>query len=148
MVTSKECIQKWGDISNKEISVSIEKSIMTVYRVPLHVRNQIPALPRNIYMNKLMVEPFEKAIELVIERKLCDLIYSWNGCFVIRKKRGGQSLSLHSWAIAIDINLKGNDYGEKPVMPLNLVACFLDAGFEWGGYWKKPDGMHFQLKEI
>jgi hypothetical protein len=26
-----------------------------------------------------------------------------------------------------------------------LVRCFAEAGFEWGGLWRTPDGMHFQL---
>jgi hypothetical protein len=33
-------------------------------------------------------------------------------------------------------------------MSLELVNCFADAGFSWGGYFKKPDGQHFQLVKI
>jgi hypothetical protein len=33
-------------------------------------------------------------------------------------------------------------------MSPELVACFKDAGFDWGGEWSKPDGMHFQLSAI
>jgi hypothetical protein len=33
-------------------------------------------------------------------------------------------------------------------MSKELVGCFAAAGFSWGGYWNKPDGMHFQLEKI
>jgi len=33
-------------------------------------------------------------------------------------------------------------------MSKELVSCFTDAGFDWGGTWERKDGMHFQLKNI
>ena len=30
-------------------------------------------------------------------------------------------------------------------MDKNLVKCFTDAGFGWGGNYSRPDGMHFTL---
>lgn len=96
-----------------------------------------------------MVVPLEVALLNVIDRGLVDEIETWNGCFNIRKKRGKNSWSLHSWGIAIDINKDTNDYNMKPQMSPELVKCFTDAGFEWGGEWTNPiDGMHFQLAYI
>jgi hypothetical protein len=54
-------------------------------------------------------------------------------------------MSLHSWGLAIDINAATNRFGGKPTMSAELVKCFTDAGFDWGGVWSNPDGMHFQL---
>ena len=81
----------------------------------------------------------------VIDRGLKETITSWDGCFNIRKKRGATSSSLHSWGLAIDINAAYNQFGKQPKMDLRLLKCFTDNGFDWGGYWRKPDGMHFQL---
>ena len=33
-------------------------------------------------------------------------------------------------------------------MSPQLVKCFTDANFDWGGNWKTPDGMHFQLATL
>jgi len=33
-------------------------------------------------------------------------------------------------------------------MSHELVQCFKDAGFDWGGDWTRPDGMHFQLAKL
>ena len=145
MVTSKECIEKFGFPD-----IEMERKHMVVLKVPPYVRGKIKCIPSRIYMNKKMVKPFSQAIEYVIGRGLQTYIYSYNGCFNIRNKKGGKTKSLHSWGIAIDINSKGNGFGEKPIMPQQLVMCFKDAGFEWGGDWGMPntDGMHFQLKNI
>ena len=70
------------------------------------------------------------------------------GTFNYRPMRGGSRLSVHAWGIAIDINAAWNGFNKKPTMSLELVKCFTDAGFDWGGTWKKPDGMHFQLASI
>jgi len=57
-------------------------------------------------------------------------------------------MSLHSWAVAVDINAAWNQFGKVPTMSKELVKCFTDAEFDWGGTWTKADGMHFQLKTI
>lgn len=121
---------------------------MQLWDIPEDIKKAIPELPNRLYCNADLVAPFEKALRLVIERDLEDEIKTWDGCFNIRKKRGLKSWSLHSWAIAIDINASRNGLGQTPSMDRRLVQCFLDAGFDWGGEWTRPDGMHFQLAII
>ena len=70
------------------------------------------------------------------------------GCFNIRRARNGVYMSLHSWGLAVDVDANWNRLGQRPVISAGVVACFTDAGFEWGGTWERPDGMHFQLKEL
>jgi len=92
-----------------------------------------------------------------IERKgLCKYLVTWNGSFVPRHicwdSRKG--LSRHSWGTAFDINVQWNGYGKDPaaenkygtVMP--LVPIFESHGFAWGGLWRTPDGMHFEVAVI
>jgi hypothetical protein len=38
--------------------------------------------------------------------------------------------------------------GKPPTQDPQLVECFISNGFDWGGEWKNPDGMHFQLSEF
>lgn len=142
MVTSTQCLKKWGDPA----VVTNELKYMTVWDVPSHL--ELGVIPKKLYCNKLMIEALIKAFTNIIDRKLIHELKTWDGCFNVRKKRGLKSLSLHSWGIAIDINASWNGLGQQPTISPELVKCFTDAGFDWGGEWKRKDGMHFQLKNI
>jgi hypothetical protein len=117
---------------------------MTIWIVPPElVRGKIP---KKVYCNSDLVAPLERAFRNVVGRGLVDQLHTWDGCFSVRRKRGGSSyMSLHSWGVAIDLNAKENCMGHKPKLSPEFVACFTDAGLEWGGKWHTPDGMHFQL---
>lgn len=119
---------------------------MVVFDVPREC--QAPAIPRRIYCNRDLVKPLTKALALVVNRGLAAKIRTWDGCFNIRAKRGGTSPSLHSWGLAIDINASWNRMGQPSTQDPRLVACFKEAGFDWGGDWKRLDSMHFELSEI
>jgi hypothetical protein len=143
MVSSDNCIKRFGE-PNK----AMESAHLTLWEVPQYIKDSIPTIPRKIYCNKQMVLPLEIAFLNIIDRGLTDQVKTWDGCFNIRAKRGLSSWSLHSWAIAIDINAATNGLGKEPTMSKELVACFTDAGFDWGGTWKRKDGMHFQLSYL
>lgn len=140
MVTSKQCYAKWGD------PAANEGKFMVLWDVPTNL--EIGVIPKKIYCNRAMVEPLTYAFNNIISRGLIRQLKTWDGCFNIRNKRGATSASLHSWGIAIDINAAWNGFGKTPTISSELVKCFTDAGFDWGGIWSKPDGMHLQLKEI
>ncbi len=138
MVTSAQCLKKYG---NPEL----EKS-MIVWDVPTEL--EIGMIPKKIYCNKDMVKPLSTAFKNLIDTGKVKELKTWDGCFNIRKKRGLSSMSLHSWGIAIDVNAAWNGLNKEPVLSAGFVKCFTDAGFEWGGTWKRKDGMHFQLSSI
>ena len=73
---------------------------------------------------------------------------TWDGVFSIRSKRGLGSLSLHSWAIAFDLNAAENGLGKETKLSKEFVKAITDCGFDWGGVWTRKDGMHFQLSNI
>lgn len=143
MVSSSDCINKFGTPD-----ISMERKHLELWDIPDDINREIKAIPNKLYCNTLLKKPLEKAFRNIIARCLQDEVKTWDGCFNIRKKRGGNTYSLHSWAIAIDINAAWNGFGKEPQMSDALVACFTDAGFDWGGTWTKKDGMHFQLKTI
>lgn len=142
MVTSRQCFAKWGDPNTR----ADEGKYMALWDVPTHL--EIGVIPKRLYCNRALIEPLTKAFENVIGRGLITQLKTWDGCFNIRKKRGASSQSLHAWGIAIDINAAWNGFGKEPTMSSELVKCFTDAGFDWGGVWSRPDGMHFQLAKI
>ena len=138
MITSAQALARYGDPRTE--------AAMTVLTVQSDLR--IGAVPARVYCNRDLVQPLLRAFENLRDANLADEIRTWDGCFNIRSKRVNQSLSLHSWGLAIDINASWNQLGKTPTMPASVVLCFLEAGFEWGGTWDVPDGMHFQLKEF
>lgn len=153
MITAKDCIKKYGIPYDEETTTVNENSLfenthMVLWDVPADINLAIPTIPNKIYCNKDMVAPLEKGFRNVIARKLTHEIKTWDGCFNIRNKRGLSTLSIHSWGDAFDINAAWNGLNKKPTMSKELVQCFLDAGFDWGGFWKRLDGMHFQLAKI
>lgn len=140
MITSAQCLKKFGAPETE--------SSLGIWIVPREMTALIPSIPSKIYCNRLLMEPLKAALNNVIDRGLEHEIITWDGCFNIRQKRGATSASIHSWGLAIDINATWNQFGRTPSMTPALVACFTDAGFDWGGSWAKPDGMHFQLASI
>lgn len=102
---------------------------------------------RGFYCHKLLVRQFQKCFAEILAADLWDdEFYSWEGCYNLRNISGSSNLSLHSWAIAIDFNYKGNELGDStPAMDKRIVAIFKKNGFFWGGdYRGRKDGMHFE----
>lgn len=143
MITPQQCEAKFG-----KPGAVFERLYMTLWEVPAPIRERIPALPKKIYCHKLMVAALNKAFENLILNCVEDELVTWDGCFNIRLMRGGTDWSIHSWALAIDVNAKTNALGSKPTLSKTFVKCFTDAGFDWGGIWQRKDGMHFQLAKI
>lgn len=80
-------------------------------------------------------------------------LHLWGGAYMFRLKRGGSTLSIHSWGAAVDINPTVNWYGRRygehlGMMPQKVVRIFADEGWTWGGLWRKPDAMHFQAADV
>lgn len=147
MVTSNQCFEKYGD-------PTLERS-MILMEVPGLLRLNV--LPDKIYCNEDFMDPFLKALENLVDGWCWEELKTYDGVFNIRKSRGLNQMSLHSWGVAIDLNAKDNPLNmsrerciEAGLNPFsdNFVACFKDAGFDWGGDWKRADGMHFQLSKI
>lgn len=142
MVTSAQCLKKWGDPT----IVANELKYMNVWDVPAHL--EIGVIPKRLYCNKIIVAPLSQAFTNLIDREFVKELKTFDGCFNVRRKRGLKSLSLHSWGIAVDVNAAWNGLGKEPTLSEGFIKCFTDAGFDWGGTWTRKDGMHFQLKTI
>ena len=154
MPTAAQCLKKYGNPVNPKV----QSKIMELWEVPIDIQKAFShvrftavgtiGFPKKIFINKDFRPLLEKGLRNVIVRRLTKEMKTWDGCFMIRFKVSGKTLSLHSWGIAFDCNRHENDYGMKPKLSAGFVKCFTDVDLEWGGYWEKPDGMHFQLKTI
>lgn len=140
MVTSNQCLRKYGQ-------PSASNACMVLWDVPTEL--EIGIIPKKIYCNRDLVLPLKNAFKNLIERGFVNELKTYDGCFNIRKKRGLNSMSLHSWGIAIDVNAFENGLGKEPKLSAGFVKCFTDANFHWGGHWtSRVDGMHFELASI
>lgn len=75
----------------------------------------------------------------------------WSGSYNYRLKRGGSTLSMHSYGAAVDFDADRNGFGDKTphfagAQP--VLDAFKREGWVWGGTWSKPDGMHWQAARV
>jgi len=107
-----------------------------------------------VLFNRVGTEQLLSAFEEVEARGLIDRITRWCGSYIPRTVRGSTArLSNHAFGTAFDINCAENWLGTQtpavgePGSVLELVPVFEAHGFEWGGNYRMPDPMHFQLAD-
>jgi hypothetical protein len=77
----------------------------------------------------------------------------YDGSYNFRPKRGGNSLSMHAFACAIDWDAKDNAFHDNHHLFTDqslLVTKFKEEGWIWGGDWSpgSVDAMHVQAARI
>jgi hypothetical protein len=109
----------------------------------------------NVRWYKGATYQLEQAFKEIEEKGLAHLILSYAGSFYPRPIRGTTSTpSEHSFGTALDINAAWNGLNREPAKAgtkgsvRELVAIFEKWGFRWGGYFKRFDGMHFEVARI
>ena len=72
------------------------------------------------------------------------------GCYVPRfiDRDPRRGLSMHAFGLAVDLNVSTNQLGTRGNMHPDVVRIFEKWGFRWGGWWSRPDPMHFELARI
>jgi hypothetical protein len=117
------------------------------------VRAKVPVFRGEVVCHRLLIPQLRGALQEVVDRGLDHLIdpSQYGGCWVPRHIlfNPNRALSMHAWGIAVDFNVKGNEYGNRnPQMDPRIVQIFKKWGFNWGGDWRTPDGMHFELGAV
>jgi hypothetical protein len=86
------------------------------------------------------------ALHDVQEAGLSGELHVYSGCYAARTVARSTIAppSQHAYGAAIDINAPENPYGGTPTMDPKIVRIFEHWGFNWGGDFLIPDGMHFE----
>ena len=136
---------------------AVRETLKTVIWLPKHVGARVKVTT---------VNGVAKALQAVsdevdrLPKKIRDVVAKQSGTFVWRKIGGTTRLSMHSFALAIDVGVRFADYwkwakkrakeGEPFVyrnrIPLEVVEIFERHGFIWGGKWYHFDTMHFEYR--
>lgn len=147
MKTSSDFIEHFGNPTLD--NVSFERRWMTLWDVPQDIKQAIPALPKKLYCNRLLVEPLERTFRALIAAGLHREIRTWDGCFNIRKKRGLATLSVHAFGLAIDLNAALNPLMGRVTWSSEFLAVWRSQGWICGADWPiRIDGMHFQWEKF
>ena len=153
MISSVTLTKVFGDPSVN--TQDWAKQNLHMWQVPALIHLAIPELPARIYTHKKFSPILERWLTALVKAGVAHEINTYDGCWNVRKKRGLSSLSIHSWAMAIDFNASHNPLGltdaqckARGLVPFTseFIAAsrpHVDCGADWK---KRPDWMHFQIK--
>lgn len=116
--------------------------------VAANIRTESVPILGAVTCHRLMFHQLRGALQEIVARGLASKIHSYDGCYVPRfiERNPTNSISLHTWGIAIDINAAENPVNKGNHQDPRVVAIFKKWGFVWGGDWSAPnDPMHFQI---
>jgi hypothetical protein len=110
------------------------------------VTTTVPIMGR-VTCHRLMIPQLRGALQEVQDVGLGHLLKTYDGCYVPRfiARNPDNSISLHTWGIAIDMDAATNYRGIRGTMDDRIVAIFKRWGFRWGGDWAYTDPMHFEM---
>lgn len=105
-------------------------------------------LVKTIRCNVKVAESLSRILEAIANSHSAYVLGEYGGCFNFRKMRGGNSLSVHSWGAAIDLDPDSNGNNQawptSSTMPLEVMEIFAREGWiPAGAFWGR-DAMHFQ----
>ena len=114
-----------------------------------HIATEPVPILGDVHCNGALFPQLRGALREVVKAGLAHLIKpnEYGGCFGPRfaNRDPAQGISHHAWGIAIDLDVVENLYGHTPTMDPRIVAIFKRWGFNWGGDFLIPDGMHFEF---
>ncbi len=120
--------------------------------VAANVRTEQVPLLGEVTCHQVMLPQLRAALQEIVQRGLAREIHpdEYAGCYFPRfiGYDPAKGLSLHSWGIAVDLNVPGNQRGTRGEMHPQVVSIFKKWGFAWGGDWSYTDPMHFELAAI
>jgi hypothetical protein len=118
--------------------------------VASHIATGTVPILGSVTCNRLIFPQLEAALREVQDRGLTAAIHpsEYAGCYYPRFIAGTTSLSNHSFGLALDLNVPGNQRGTAGEMDRTVVSIFKKWGFAWGGDWNFTDPMHFEMNAL
>lgn len=152
----KDCISFYGNPR----SLNFERDNIIAIKLPwaAYYGN---SLVSRVSVHKKCAEAFLQWFDIVwtnAEKRQATIdawgMSQYSGGFVVRVKRAGSTLSMHSYGCALDFDAPRNPFRVTnprfaiPAIQENVVEPFKKLGGTWGGDWHPPDGMHFQFATV
>jgi hypothetical protein len=154
-MTTKEVISKYG-----KPNVTGDGYLVTILLpYPMRLAWDTESVVHKMRCHKLVsgrfLAVFNELLRVYGYAKIKELgIDLFGGCFNFRKMRGGNDWSMHSWAIAIDLDPGRNQLKETSKTARfarseykAMIDIFYKHGFISLGREKNYDWMHFEIKE-
>lgn len=152
MKTVKQYIQKFGlpTESGEPYLVMIDLPY------PMRIAWDTKSTVKRMRCHKIIAEPLKAVFSDLLtaygQEKIKELgIDLFGGCFMFRKMRGGNSYSVHSWGLAIDLDPDRNRLNETSATARfarpeykKMIDIFYKHGFVSLGREANYDWMHFQ----
>jgi hypothetical protein len=148
-----ELIRMFGDLEKNltptNRATPTWDALMTTVKFPLPIPSSWneKLLISRCTVHKMIAPIVEQVFKEIHESGYWNELKDFGGGYFVRKKRGSDKWSMHSWGIALDFNVQDNLMGQVPTMNPKIVEIFEKHGFTWGGRWagKNCDGMHFEF---
>ena len=107
--------------------------------VSTNIRSDAVPILGDVTCHKMMLPQLSAALQEVVDSGLASSIdpADFGGCYTPRfiGHDPGKGLSLHTWGIAVDLNVAGTQRGTAGEIDPGVVAIFAKWGFAWGGDW-------------
>lgn len=135
------------------ISAAWEAHILTYAQLPAPLVlawNHAVSL-RQFHAHRLIAGILSAALLEVFRSGAWSTIGDFGGCYSWRPMRTNRRrLSMHSWGIAIDLDVGDNPQGGAPKVDQRVIGIMAKAGFLWGGtfHGAAVDGMHFEASDV
>ena len=100
-----------------------------------HITTETVPILGSVTCNRLIFPQLRAALADIVELGLASEIHpgEYAGCYYPRFIAGTTQLSNHSFGLALDLNVPGNQRGTVGEMDPRVVAVFEEWGFTWGG---------------
>lgn len=111
-----------------------------------NIQTDLPWFPaKRIFINKDFKVKLMTALVAIEFAGLQNEIQTFDGCYVERKVRGSNKISLHSWALSIDLNAHKEKLGQTFThWSDKFLQIMRDSGIYPGWDFKgRKDPMHF-----
>ena len=118
--------------------------------VASHISTEVMPIIGPMTCNKEIFPQLRAALDEVVATGLANELHpdEYAGCYYPRFIAGTTTLSNHSFGLAMDFNVPGNQRGTSGEMDRTVVSIFKKWGFAWGGDWNYTDPMHFELSSV